>query len=143
MAGDRIIVIKKPDKGSCVVVWDRYEYLMEAKKNLRMGKCIIKSGLVNMSLLIMSKKQYHVYEFFLWILSIFPLNTRKLSIQENYTYYLKSISASKMYLVDQSFLIAESQSKKYQSFLTITLSQSWQNSWKWHFGDSRCCRTIS
>ena len=35
LAGDRIIVIKKADKGSCVVVWDRLDYLMEAEKQLK------------------------------------------------------------------------------------------------------------
>ena len=28
------IVIKKADKGSCIVVWDRYDYLLEAEKQL-------------------------------------------------------------------------------------------------------------
>ena len=32
LAGDRSIVIKKVDKVSCVVVWDRLDYLMEAEK---------------------------------------------------------------------------------------------------------------
>ena len=32
LAGDRSIVIKKADKGSCVVVWERLYYLMEAEK---------------------------------------------------------------------------------------------------------------
>ena len=35
LAGDRSIVIKKADKGSCVVVWDILDYLMEAKKQLK------------------------------------------------------------------------------------------------------------
>ena len=32
LAGDRSIVIKKVDKVSCIVVWDRLDYLMEAEK---------------------------------------------------------------------------------------------------------------
>ena len=32
-ADDRNIVIKKPDKGSCVVTWDRNDYIAEAKNN--------------------------------------------------------------------------------------------------------------
>ena len=35
LANDRRIVIKKADKGSCVVVWDRNDYLLEAEKQLR------------------------------------------------------------------------------------------------------------
>ena len=31
---DRSIVIKKADKGSCVVVWDREDYIAEAEKQL-------------------------------------------------------------------------------------------------------------
>ena len=34
LAGDRCIVIKKADKGSCVVVFNRLGYLMEAKKTI-------------------------------------------------------------------------------------------------------------
>ena len=34
LANDRSIVIKKADKGSCVVVWDRDDYIAEAEKQL-------------------------------------------------------------------------------------------------------------
>ena len=34
MANDRGTVIKKVDKGSCVVVWDRDDYIVEAEKQL-------------------------------------------------------------------------------------------------------------
>ena len=34
LADDRSIVIKKADKGSCVVVWDRNDYVLEAEKQL-------------------------------------------------------------------------------------------------------------
>ena len=33
-ANDRNIVIKKADKGSCVVIWDRNDYIAEAEKQL-------------------------------------------------------------------------------------------------------------
>ena len=35
LADDRSIVIKKADKGSCIVVWDRNDYLREAGKQLK------------------------------------------------------------------------------------------------------------
>lgn len=35
LAEYRNIVIKTADKGSCVVVWDRTDYPIEAKKDLR------------------------------------------------------------------------------------------------------------
>ena len=34
LANDRSIVIKKADKGSCVVVWDREDYIAQASKQL-------------------------------------------------------------------------------------------------------------
>ena len=34
IANDRSIVIKKADKGSCVVVWDREDHIAEASKQL-------------------------------------------------------------------------------------------------------------
>ena len=35
LADNRSIIIKKPDKGSCVVVWDRNDYIVDAEKQLR------------------------------------------------------------------------------------------------------------
>ena len=34
-ANDKSIVIKKADKGSCVVVWDRDDYIADAEKQLK------------------------------------------------------------------------------------------------------------
>ena len=34
LANDRSIVIKKADKQSCVVVWDREDYIVEAERQL-------------------------------------------------------------------------------------------------------------
>ena len=34
LADDRNIMIKKTDKGSCIVIWGRNDYLMEAKRQL-------------------------------------------------------------------------------------------------------------
>ena len=34
LADDRNFVSKNPDKASCMVVWDRNDYLMEAEKQL-------------------------------------------------------------------------------------------------------------
>ena len=46
LAEDRSIVIKKADKGSCVVIWDRLDYLSEAEKQLR-DKNIYKDACFN------------------------------------------------------------------------------------------------
>ena len=37
----RNIVIKRADKGSCVVIWDRNDYLLEADKKLKEKKIIV------------------------------------------------------------------------------------------------------
>ena len=34
LVNDRSVVIKKADKGSCVVVWDREDYIAEAERQL-------------------------------------------------------------------------------------------------------------
>ena len=39
LANDRTIVIKKADKGWCVVVWDRDNYIAEAEKQLSDKVC--------------------------------------------------------------------------------------------------------
>ena len=38
LVDDKKIVIKKADKGSCVVVWDRDDYLLEAERQLKSEK---------------------------------------------------------------------------------------------------------
>ena len=35
LADDRSILIKKADKGSNVVVWDRYDYIAEVERELK------------------------------------------------------------------------------------------------------------
>ena len=39
LAGYRSIVVKKADKWSCIVVWDRNDYLREAEKQLKDQTC--------------------------------------------------------------------------------------------------------
>ena len=46
LADDRNIVIKKADKGSCVVIWDRYDYIVEEEVSIKMNK-FIKKFLLN------------------------------------------------------------------------------------------------
>ena len=50
---DRSIVIKKAEKGSSIVVWDRADYLREAERNnFRMKRCTKKFSLRNKCCLI-------------------------------------------------------------------------------------------
>ena len=37
LADDRNIVIKKADKGSCVAIWDRNDYINRQKVDLKMN----------------------------------------------------------------------------------------------------------
>ena len=83
MASDRNIVIKKADKGSCVVVWDRNDYLLEAERQLSDTKIFFRdvsntenilsklpetsnrmfSSLKRRSFLIEKQMKYFTYEF--------------------------------------------------------------------------------
>ena len=51
LADDRTIVIKKADKGFCVVVWDRNDYVKEAEKQLNDIKDVYKDVCFNEKLL--------------------------------------------------------------------------------------------
>ena len=46
LADDLNIVIKKVDKGSCVVIWDRYDYITEAESQLK-NEQVYKKFLLN------------------------------------------------------------------------------------------------
>ena len=48
LADERSIVIKKADKGSCVVVWDRFDYVKRQKNNLRMIRFMMKLFIIRM-----------------------------------------------------------------------------------------------
>ena len=130
--GWRSIVIKKADKGSCMVIWDKLDYLMEAEKQLKDRKVYqqvrfsenILTNLVEKSNTmfknlrrkgVISEKELKYFSF-----------EYKKATNLGKLYLLPKIhklSVSKMCLVDQLFLTAEHQLKKHQSFLTITLSQ--------------------
>ena len=56
LAEDRSIVIKKADKGSCVVVWDKLGYLSEAEKQLG-DKNIYKEVSFNDKILFLNLKR--------------------------------------------------------------------------------------
>ena len=61
LAGDRSSFIKKADKDSCVVVWDRLDYLMEVKKQLKERE-VYQEVKFSENILtdLFEKKQYHV-----------------------------------------------------------------------------------
>ena len=85
LADDRSIIIKKADKGSCIVIWGRNDYLMEAEKQLSDKKVYrevsnsenILSKLAEMSIKMFSnlKKRGYIAEK---QLKYFPYEYRKI-----------------------------------------------------------------
>ena len=62
LANDRNIVIKKADKGSCVVIWDRLDYIMEAEKQLS-DKTIYKDVTFNKNIIPnLTEKSNKIFE---------------------------------------------------------------------------------
>ena len=96
----RIIEIKKADKGSCVVIWDQKDHLLEAEKQLsdtkvyrdlsstenildKYQKQVIKClAVLNGEIFLQRANQYFTYEF------------KKLQTCANYNFSLRSIKAS-------------------------------------------------
>ena len=98
LADDRNIVIKKADKGSCMVIWDRNDYLLEVDKQIKdkkvyrdveynvnnlkdlaeasneMFNCLRRRGFITEK-----KLKYFTYEY------------KKLPTLANFTFYLKFI----------------------------------------------------
>ena len=62
LANDRNTVIKKADKGSCLVIWDRLYYIMEAEKQLR-DKTIYKDVTFNKNIIPnLTEKSNRIFE---------------------------------------------------------------------------------
>ena len=108
LADDRNFVIKRADKGSCVVIWDRNEYLLQAEKQLR-DKKVYRDVEYNVNILkdlaeasneIFSslKRRGFITEK---QLKYFTLSTEKPLNLANFTFYLKFIRNFLMYQVDQ------------------------------------------
>ena len=58
LADDRIIIIKKADKGSCIVIWGRNDYLMETEKQLSNKKVYQEVIVILSKLAKMSNKMF-------------------------------------------------------------------------------------
>ena len=105
MADDRNIIIKKVDKGSCIVIWGRNDYLMEAEKQLSNKKVYkevrnsenILSTLAEMSNKIFSglKKTGYITEK---QLNILPMNIENPS---TLVYFISFIKFSKGCIMSQ------------------------------------------
>ena len=62
LADDRSIVIKKADKGSAVVVWDRVDYIKEAQKQLKDENVYKKVNFKDQNLLELVDKSNHLFK---------------------------------------------------------------------------------
>ena len=123
LANDRSIVIKKADKGSCIVVWDREDYLLEAERQLgdtSIYKDVSFNDKVLSDLVDNSNKLFQCLKrkgsitdkelkYFYTIIKI-------LLIWVNCTSCLKSINVCLMCQVDQLSLIVGHRLKRHQSF---------------------------
>ena len=98
LVDDRNIVIKKADKDSCVVVWDRNDYIAEAEKQLN-NKSVYKNVTFKEKILQdLAETSNNIFKslrgkgkLLKSSLSISLLLIRRLRIWEECTYYLKFI----------------------------------------------------
>ena len=107
LANDRNIVIKKADKGSCLVIWDRLDYIMEAEKQLS-DKTICKDVTFNKNIIPnLTEKSNKIFENlkrrgFISVkqLKYSDLILKTLAIWENYIFSPKFINSYRTYLGD-------------------------------------------
>ena len=99
LADDRSIVIKKADKGSCVVVWDRNDYVLEAEKQLSdpiVYRDVSNGENILTKLSEASNKMFSSLRRKSFIeekqLNILYTSIKRQQILINYTYFPKSIS---------------------------------------------------
>ena len=85
LADNKTILIKKADKGSCVVVWDHNDYIKEAEKQLN-DTIIFSKILKLMEKLVTSN------------LNILCTNIKRLLTLVNSVFYLRYINAWQMFL---------------------------------------------
>ena len=98
MADDGNIIIKKVDKGSCIVIWGRSDYLMEAEKQLNDKKVyqeVSNSKKILSKLAEMSNKMFSSLKKRVTLqksnLNIFPMNREKPQTLVNFISFQKFI----------------------------------------------------
>ena len=124
LAEDRSIIIKPADKGSCVVVWDRADYLAEAgnhlsliavplkKRNLE-GKNLL--GLLNNAIGCLNhffQRKVHPLKN----TNIYLMVLESQSIYEKYIFYPKYIRGLTMFQVARLYQIVVRRLKRLQNF---------------------------
>ena len=61
LAGDQNIIIKPADKGSCVVVWDRENYIPEAVRQLKDNETFESSSFKDVDLVKVEEKSNSIF----------------------------------------------------------------------------------
>ena len=122
-ADDRNIIIKKADKGSCIVIWGRNDYLMEAEKQLSDKKVYqevsnsenILSKLAEMSNKMFSnlKKRGYITEK---QLKYFPMNIEMPQTLVNFISFPKLVKGCTMSQFGQLFRIVVHLQKNARNF---------------------------
>ena len=94
LADDRSIVIKKADKGSAVVVWDRVDYIKEAQKQLKDENVYKKVNFKDQNLSELVDKSNHFFK---------GLKTKGCITDKNLKYftyqYKKACNLGKLYIL--------------------------------------------
>ena len=123
LAEDRSIIIKPADKGSCVVVWDRADYLAEAGNHLSLIAVPLKKrNLEGKNLLGLLKPYGCLKHFFqrkvhaLKNTNISLMVLESQSIYEKYIFYPKYIRGLTMFQVARLYQIVVRRLKRLQNF---------------------------
>ena len=101
LADDRTIVIKKADKGSCVVVWDHNNFVKEAEKQLNDIKDVYKDVCFNekhLEELVVSEILKLKEKLVISNLNVLRINIKKLLTLANCIFYLRYINVWQMFL---------------------------------------------
>ena len=123
LASDRSIVIKKADKDSCVVVWNREDYIAQASKQLN-DESVYKSVKFKDKILQdLAEKSNGIFKGLKQKgkitekqLSILQLNIKKLPIWGECVCFPRSTKRCTMFLGDQLYRIVEHLQKKHRNF---------------------------
>ena len=131
LANDRSIVIKKADKGWCVVVWDHDNYIAEAEKQLSdksvyrdvnfNSKILQNLAETSNSIFKNSKRKGKITGN---KLKHFIINHKKLPTEERCICYPKFIKGYKMCWGDQLFPTVVHPQRKFLSSQIISLNPS-------------------
>ena len=128
LVDDRNIVIKKADKDSCVVVWDRNDYIAEAEKQLN-NKSVYKNVTFKEKILQdLAETSNNIFKTLRGKgkitekqLKYFTIAHKKATNLERRIYYLKFTKDFSMFQADQLYRTVACLQKRFQSFWIVIL----------------------